>query len=539
MKALGYAGLARMSCVASLSLVTLVCLGGISPRAENDGFDAWKSAGQNIHDTHSTQASRVLDPATVPALAVKWVFTSSGNISATPTVEGDAVYVVDWGGNIYRVDRSTGATVWQHSVSEYTGNPASLSRTSPALSGDLVVFGDQAGATVIAVDKASGALRWKTVVDPLPASDITGSPVIANGRVYVGASSQEEVLVVRQPGYVPSFRGKVVALDLATGALQWQFTTVPAGYTGGGVWESTLAVDEERRSLYVGTGNNYTVPPAVATCLGTAVTPRQQLACLDPTDYEDAVLSLDLDNGHLKWVFRSEGSDTFTAVCLQQPAACQIPHTDYDFGAGPVFITLNDGDPRDRGRDHRPHQIVGAGQKSGIYYAFNPDDGKLLWETVVGPGGTFGGIEWGTAADGQRIYVALSNSDHVSFQLEPSGTTWNAGAWTALDAATGTILWQTEATGQDPTAPTFGAQALGAVSAANGVMYASSNAGDMVALDGASGAILWKYPSGGTVLGGPAIVKDTLYWGSGYFNLKRGIPNNKLYAFFVVMKPVP
>lgn len=532
MKALGYVGLARMSCVASLSLVTLVCLGGISLHAQNGGFDAWKSAGQNIHDTHSTQASHVLDPASVSALTVKWVFTSSGNISATPTVEGDAVYVVDWGGSIYKVDRATGATVWQHKVSEYTGNPASLSRTSPALSADLVVFGDQAGATVIAVDKATGALRWKTVVDPLPASDITGSPVIANGRVYVGASSQEEVLVVRQPGYVPSFRGKIVALDLATGALLWQFTTVPAGYTGGGVWESTVSIDEERHSIYVGTGNNYTVPPAVATCLGTAVTPPQQLACLDPTDYEDAVLSLDLNDGHLKWVFRSEGSDTFTAICLVTPAACQIPHTDYDFGAGPVFITLNDGNSQGQGNGS-PRQIVGAGQKSGIYYAFNPDDGTLLWETVVGPGGTFGGIEWGTAADGQHIYVALSNSNHVSFQLAPSGTTWNAGAWTALDATTGTILWQTQATGLDPTAPTFGAQALGAVSTANGIMYASSNAGDMVALDGGTGAILWTYPSGGTVLGGPAIVGDTLYWGSGYFNLKRGIPNNKLYAFFV------
>lgn len=485
MKFLGFVGLAR------LSVVALACLVGVALHAQDATSDAWKSAGGNIHDTHSTQASRVLGPASVSALTVKWIFTASGNISATPTVEGDAMYIVDWGGSIFKVDRHTGSTIWSHKVSEYTGNPASLSRTSPALARDAVVFGDQAGATVIAVDKASGVLLWTTVVDPLPASSITGAPVIADDRVFLGVSSQEEVLVATQPGYVPSFRGKVAALDLKTGALVWQFTTVPAGYTGGGVWQSTLAVDKKRHSLYVGTGNNYTVPPDVATCLGPAVTPQQQLACLDPADYEDAVLSLDLLDGHVKWAFRAEGSDTFTALCVRQPGSCKIPHTDFDFGAGPVFFKLSGDDSQGQGDGRPSRDIVGVGQKSGIYYALDPDSGKLLWETTVGPGGLFGGIEWGTATDGKRVYVALSNSEHAEYRLAPpNGPLWNAGSWAALDAATGRILWQIAATGLDPTAPTFGAQALGSVSTANGVMYASSNAGDMVALDAASGTIL-------------------------------------------------
>src|SRR5262245_29093058 len=258
MKTCVTSGLARMS------LGALLCLAGIPLHADDSDSNAWRSAGGNIQDTHSTRAGRALNPENVSALTVKWIFTASGNVSATPTVEGDAIYVVDWGGNIYKIDRHTGSTIWAHSVSEYSGNPASLSRTSPALAGNAVVFGDQAGGTVFAVDKGTGALLWKTVVDPLPAASIPRAPVIAKGRVYVGVASQEEVIVLAQPDYVPSFRGQVVALDLKTGVPVWRFTTVPAGYTGGGVWQSTLAVDEKRQSLYVGTGNNYTVPSAVA-----------------------------------------------------------------------------------------------------------------------------------------------------------------------------------------------------------------------------------------------------------------------------------
>src|SRR2546429_3969084 len=49
-------------------------------------------------------------------------------------------------------------------------------------------------------------------------------------------------------------------------------------------------------------------------------------------------------------------------------------------------------------------------------------------------------IEWGTATDGQRIYVAIANSDHLPYTLVPSGQQITWGAWSALDVATGKIL---------------------------------------------------------------------------------------------------
>src|SRR5260370_39847710 len=160
----------------------------------------------------------------------------------------------------------------------------------------------------------------------------------------------------------------------------------------------------------------------------------------------------------------------------------------------------------------------------GIFWAVKPDNGDVLWSTPVGPGGSLGGIEWGTATDGRRIYVAIANNSHLPYTLVPSGQTINWGSWSAVDVDTGKIVWQIA----DPTA---GAIDLGSLSVANGVMYAGSDAGHMYALDAGTGKILWSFASGGSVIDGPSIVDSVLYWGSGYGRILPGKGNNKVFAF--------
>ena len=120
--------------------------------------------------------------------------------------------------------------------------------------------------------------------------------------------------------------------------------------------------------------------------------------------------------------------------------------------------------------------------------------------------------------------MAIANRNHLPYSLVPSGQQITWGSWSALDVATGRILWQTPD-------PTVGAIDTGSVSVANGVMYAGSNSGQMYALDTRTGRILWNFASGGSVIDGPSIVDSTLYWGSGYRNIPPGIGNNKVYAF--------
>jgi polyvinyl alcohol dehydrogenase (cytochrome) len=485
----------------------------------------WRIAGQNLSNSRSQPAERSITPANVNGLTPKWVFTTGGDVSATPTVDGDAVYFPDWGGSLFAVEKNSGRLIWSHKISDYDGVNGAISRVSPAIDGNQIIIGDipnskqvHNGANVISVDRQTGTLRWMTQVDTHPAAIITGSPVVFDGVVYIGVSSSEETLAL-DPAYpCCSFRGSVVALDVKTGRMLWKTFDMPdnggrpGGYSGGAVWQPP-AIDPKRRTLFVATGNNYTAPADVEACQNA--TPTANCAAAD--DFFDTALALDLTTGQIKWSKRLQGLDTFTGACgfgttppISGNPNCPVPTSpDFDFGgAGPNLVG----------------NIIGFGQKSGIYWALNPDDGNIVWSTPVGPGAALGGIEWGTATDGQRIYVAISNSDHLPYTLVPSGQHITWGAWSALDVATGKILWQTA----DPTVGTID---TGSVSVANGVVYAGSYSGQMYALDTRTGTILWNFASGGTVIDGPSIVDGTLYWGSGYRNIPPGIGNNKVYAF--------
>jgi polyvinyl alcohol dehydrogenase (cytochrome) len=517
---------------ASISILLLVSALTAQGQAQ------WPIAGQNLNNSRSQPAEHLITRANVHNLRVKWVFKTSNDVPATPTVFKDVVYFPDSGGNLYAVNKETGSLIWSHQISDYDGVKGALSRVSPAVDvdnnqliiGDNVIkFGGGAirtnpamlppsnlktgGANVIAVDRATGLLRWITKVEEHPAAIITGSPVVFDGVVYIGVSSGEETLAATKFKTYPccTFRGSVVALDAKTGKRLWQTFTVPenggvpGGYSGAAVWQPP-AIDKKRGSLYIGTGDNYTAPPDVEACQNKI--PNEDCTALD--DYFDSVLALDLKTGQIKWARKAREFDTWTVACLTQKDPnknCEVPASpDFDFGgSGPNLV----GD------------IVGFGQKSGIYWALNPDSGDLVWATPVGPGSDLGGVEWGTATDDKSIYVAISDADKIEYTLVPSGRKITWGSWSALDVATGKILWQIA----DPTKGTFD---IGSVSVANGVMYAPSLSGQMYALNALSGKILWNFASGGSVIDGPSIVDGAVYWGSGY-NI--GTKNNKVYAF--------
>ncbi len=499
---------------------------------------AWSSAGNGATNNHFSTGEDRLNPGTVKGLKSRWVFSANGEVKGTPTVEGHSVYASDSGGSVWRLDATSGKVLWETRLPSITGDPTSYSRVSPALEGDTVVVGDQSSATLIGLSKATGALMWKTTVATAPYAFITSSPVIVHGRVYVGVASNQEYAATVVPGFQVSFRGSVVALDVHDGKLLWQTYTVPDGYTGGSVWASNLAVDARRQAVYVDTGNNYSVPASVAACQTNATTDQQQEACLDPNDHIDSILSLDSNTGAVKWAKRFTTLDTAIDSCVNvipNPAnPCPTPKgPDIDFGSAPNLFSANiNGTHAD---------LVGAGQKNGVYWALNRDSGKIVWSTQVGAGGRYGGIEYGTATDGKRIYVPEGNFDYVPTKLI-SGQQTNGGFWSALDPATGKILWQTPTPAlavndslfaNTILAPPPGAYAgtPGSVSIANGVMYGEDQAGNFLALDAATGEIDFMLQSGGTSISAPAIVDGTLYWSSGYALL--GATNNKIYALDV------
>lgn len=512
-----------------LVLGTVAVTAAVADKPSKD----WPMFGQDLANTANTTDTDI-SAANVSELKVKWSLTVGGDVSARAAVVKGVVYFPDWDGNLWAVSAGNGKVLWSHQLAEYglTGSFSGVyhSRTTPAVVRGTVYVGTQEGAYLLAIDAASGTLLWKTQMEPAdPYAIVTTSPSVHKGVVYTGVASIAEggTIFGITIATIAAPRGSAVAVNAATGAILWKTYMIPPGYTGGGVWGSHPVVDPDRNSVFVSTGNNYSHPtdPDYLACIsggGTAA------SCSSPANYVDAVVALDLTTGAVKWVTKlvtwnqsaygvTDGSDDWNVDCLFSLPQCPTAAgPDYDFGSTPNLITYKSG--------KHSKTILGAGQKSGIYYALDPDTGGVLWQTQVGPGSALGGMEWGSASDGKRIYVQIANLYGI-----PHGG-GNAGSWAALDPATGSILWQLP----DPN----GSLALGPLAVADGVVYAPSMAGastapTMLALNAATGQILWSFAAGSSVIAGATIVDGTVFWGSGYTHL--GFPgqtgNNQFYAF--------
>ena len=143
-------GLARAGRLWSLLLSTyglcaaLVLGSGSGAQADPEKKRAeWPSAGQNLDNTRANAAEHTISPENVSRLAVKWVFQTAGDVSATPAVDRENVYFPDWGGKLYALERDTGRAVWTKRIADYTGIPDSFARTTPLIAGDLLVLGTQ------------------------------------------------------------------------------------------------------------------------------------------------------------------------------------------------------------------------------------------------------------------------------------------------------------------------------------------------------------------------------------------------------------
>lgn len=158
---------------------------------------------------------------------VLWSFQTGGHNSSTPAVVDGTVYFGSRDGNVYAVDANTGALRWK--VQYGTGILASI-QSSPAVSDGTVYIGTNNDRRVIALNAATGAVRWTFRAGGV----VLSSPAVASGVVYVGsdggsvyglrATNGQRLWSARLSGAVDS--GPVVA--------QGKVYAATYGDTGGG-----------------------------------------------------------------------------------------------------------------------------------------------------------------------------------------------------------------------------------------------------------------------------------------------------------------
>jgi polyvinyl alcohol dehydrogenase (cytochrome) len=496
---------------------------GWSPGVTNSRYQDAKAAG--------------LTAAEVPRLKLKWAFNLGPVTMARgqPAVAGNRVFVGTLAGDMYAIDTASGCIHWalKATAGIRSGVATGMIATGDANGVPAIFFGDRS-AVMYAVNAASGELIWKTRPVEHQLASVTATPLFYKGVVYQGFSSIEESLVTDPNAVCCSFRGSVVALDAATGRTLWQSFTIadavtPAstgkrqGPSGAAIW-STPTIDEEKGALYVATGDNYSNPV---------------------TDTSDAVLAFDLQTGNLLWSRQLTRGDAYNGACSAATRA-NCPDNDgpdYDFGQPPILVHLSGG-----------KRALVIGQKSGMVHAIDPDAaGKILWQTRAGAGGLLGGSQWGSAADNQRIYVAVSDVvlHTVPDAASPSGhrialDPKKGGGLRAIDLKTGAIVWSARPA-LCPAAQSLCSPAQSAaVSAIPGAVFSGALDGHLRAYSSKDGSVIWDFDTVRqfrTVNGGPArggsidatgaaVAGGLVFINSGY-NQFGGMPGNVMLAFSV------
>ena len=212
------------------------------------------------------------------------------------------LYAVMGDDDVFAVDVETGEILWQYDA------PVDLQKVNVCCGwlsrgvamGDGRIYVGQLDAKMVALDMKTGEVLWETQnADPAVGYSITGAPLYYEGVVVTGYAGGEY-----------GVRGKVEALDAATGELVWRFWTIPGPgefgnetwpqdneawkYGGAPVWQ-TPSVDPELGMIYFSTGNP-------GPDLNGAIRAGDNL-------FSVSIVALDVATGEYKWHFQQTRHD--------------------------------------------------------------------------------------------------------------------------------------------------------------------------------------------------------------------------------------
>lgn len=443
----------------------------------------WPTYGGDLSNSRHQPAEKSIGTLNARTLKPAFVHRAPGLINSTPIVDGGCVFVTSHGatsasGRVAALDADDGSPRW---TADFGVGKAAFGGPlvgSPALAENLViaVLNRQGAPFAVALDRDSGAERWRTTIDGQPFTGVNASPVVHDGMVFVGffgnydAGSQE--------------RGGFVVLDAATGELLAKTFVIgdedfAAGYAGAGIW-ATPAIDTDAGYAYVGTSNPHSAQKEH---------PRST-----------SILKIDLDRGRSTFgeiVASYKGiHDTLVPGASDQPVCKTKPdvYYAYSFSATCLAIDVDFGASPNLFRDSDGQLRVGELQKAGIYHIVDADDMSMVARTPVNaPCFACNGAS-SAYADG-RAFVAAGPP----------------GQLIAVDGTSGLPGWA---------AAIGGGFTYNPVSVANGVVWSVDSAGFLNGYDQAMGAQLVKRPLRGdtgesmfeaATSSGVAIARNTLY----------------------------
>ena len=473
-------------------------------------------------------------PATVGALSEKWDFPTTA-VTASPVLAGGLLYVSSWDGFVYALDPGDGSTTWSYDTG--SGSFMGVQATPLVTSAGTVCVGDSA-INVTCLDSTTGAVVWGPVNLGVGGVDNIWSGLAeSNGRLFVSVSSILDT---------PCTKGRLVALDLATGAHLWTKQTVPDRIC------QTDTTEECATNSDCSLGGDCVDAVGAGMTATVSFDPSGDALYMNPVSCftfpsvgdSDSIKKVDATDGSLIWQTRITPIEQF-GFCADTPeddcgldgdcttGTCTVPKgvfRDTGFLNGPNPVEVPDG--------AGTKTLLISGSKNGTLYALNESDGSIAWTNEVRPHpvapgfagfGLFNGPL--AIADG-RVFAAL-------FQLAPArvcdndpGTGCTADGdclggsclsepdhLMAFDASDGSLLWS------DDIGPSWSA-----VSVVDGVVYVGTNDTDpaddsstLFAYSAETGARLSEFKLPKSTVSRAVVDGDSLYVGYGIFGPGGGV----------------
>ena len=295
----------------------------------------------------------------------RWRYSSAANVISTPAVSNDRVVFGDQSGSVNCLSQKDGSLKWQFQV-------GGAVFSSPAIEGNKVVFGSGDGSIYcLALD--SGKPLWTIKTE----AAVLGSPLISNGFVFIGGSDNH-------------FR----KIDLVTGKSAWLFggldgpvMSTPVLYEGKvifGAWDRNLyALDENTGSLVWSWNNgssirNYSPAsciPVISNDIVYIVAPDRYITALDANKgtqlwrNNDATVRESIGmSADGKWIYGKTMQDTIVAYAA-------LPEKQY--AAWKMHVGF--------GYEHVPSMLIEKkgqlffGTKNGVVYNINPAKQEINW----------------------------------------------------------------------------------------------------------------------------------------------------------------
>ena len=257
---------------------------------------------RRTYDASGYSPLRQITPANVGGLRGAWSWSlPPGPSESTPIVHDGVLFVHGFGDRVHALDAASGDLLWEYA--------RRLPRdVAPSLKRGMSIYGERlylptSDLHVVALDVRTGAVEWEQkVMGPGERVRLTGGTLVARGTVMVGTTG-------RAGG-----GNFIVGLDAETGAERWRFNTIPPpDAPGGHTWNGLAHADRNGGSVWIpgsydpvhnlaffGPGNTYDTGP-LRDPVGIEGLNNDAL-------YLDTTLALNPDTGALAWHFQHQAN---------------------------------------------------------------------------------------------------------------------------------------------------------------------------------------------------------------------------------------